>query len=58
MEASLLAPWGGHPAQQIAAIAAQFGSLRLTVSPPDGDAKVGGEPAACWPAASQVPDGP
>lgn len=46
MSASLLAPWGGHPAQQIAAIAAQFGSLKLTVQPPDADAKVSRMPHA------------
>ncbi|PRW56769.1 valine--tRNA ligase isoform A [Chlorella sorokiniana] len=37
--ASLLAPWGGHPAQNVALIAAQFSNLKLTIQPPDADAK-------------------
>ena len=36
---SLQAP-PGHPAQQLALIAAQFGSLKLTVQAPDADLKV------------------
>lgn len=46
--ASLLAPWGGHPAQNVALIAAQFSNLKLTIQPPDADATVGrGSPPWC-----------
>jgi hypothetical protein len=49
---SLLAP-PGHPAQQVALIAAQFGSLKLTMQPPDVDLKVRpSRRALAWPAAT------
>lgn len=45
---SLQAP-PGHPAQQLAAIAAQFGNLKLTIQPPDADLKVPGAACRCHP---------